>query len=108
MGNQKTWGTWGGFSGEFGGVIGTLGIMVGFPTYLFWVYHACDYYQCNLGGLIFDFITSKVSIYELYYHVPMPTSKAWITWASFVILQAILMTFLPGKFQKKIHSNIKI
>jgi len=94
---SKSWGTWGGFSGEFGGVAGTLGIMIGFPTFLFWVYHSCEHYQCHLSSLLFDFATQKLTIQELYDNVPSANFTAFLVWATFIGLQAILMIIMPGK-----------
>ena len=92
----RSWGKWGGFNDEFGGVLGTIFIMCFFPIFLFWTYISIVHYEGSILAPLLAVLFKEATLYDIYKLTPSPTGTAWIVWSVFAAFQAICMIWLPG------------
>ena len=83
---------------EFGGSLGTLLLMTGFPILMWYMWIGATYYdgmlplpEPNQG--LGDFLRHQC---ELVYQGAFPTLKAWLVYWVFFILEALMYCYMPG------------
>ncbi|EEH45932.1 uncharacterized protein PADG_02082 [Paracoccidioides brasiliensis Pb18] len=87
---------------EFGGSLGCLIMMIGFPLLMYYMWIGATYYDGQLplpeeGQSAKDF---SIHLFNLTREGAFPTVKAWITYWSFFIFEGLCYVFLPGIYVK--------
>ncbi|KAK2813299.1 hypothetical protein FQN50_000613 [Emmonsiellopsis sp. PD_5] len=83
---------------EFGGSLGCLSMMIGFPALMYYMWIGATYYDGHLplpeeGQNMQDF---GLHLLNLVYEGAFPSAKAWITYWAFFIFEGLCYLFLPG------------
>ncbi|EEP78395.1 Delta(24(24(1)))-sterol reductase [Uncinocarpus reesii 1704] len=83
---------------EFGGSLGVLAMMVGFPTLMYYMWIGAVYYDGHLplpaeGQSMVSFVKHMG---QLVYEGAFPSVKAWTIYWAFFIFEALCYMFLPG------------
>jgi delta24(24(1))-sterol reductase len=83
---------------EFGGPVGTLLLMTGFPLLMWYMWIGATYYDGMLplpesGQTWADFLRR---LCELVYEGAFPTRKAWLIYWIFFIVEAFMYCYMPG------------
>lgn len=88
---------------EFGGPLGALGMMVGFPILMYYMWISAQFYEGKpawpTGNQSWsEFITDDLFQYFVEYGVP--SVKSWIVFTLFMLVQGIFYVTLPGIWTK--------
>lgn len=83
---------------EFGGSLGCLSMMIGFPLLMYYMWIGATYYE---GGLPLpeEGQTAKefgLHLLNLAYDGAFPSAKAWITYWTFFVFEGLFYLYLPG------------
>ncbi|RFU30694.1 hypothetical protein B7463_g5662, partial [Scytalidium lignicola] len=83
---------------EFGGSLGAVGLIVGFPSLMYYMWIGATYYDGQMplpvdGQTWLEFGHRLLS---LVYIGAFPTTKAWAIYWSFFIVEALFYCFMPG------------
>lgn len=99
---------------EFGGTVGVIGMLIGFPLLMYYMWISAEFYNGSLAWpsedqTWYDFITN--TLYGNYFvNYAIPTRYAWTIFLAFWAMQVIFYYTLPGiwtKGQPLIHLNNK-
>lgn len=85
---------------EFGGSLGCLSMMIGFPLLMYYMWIGATYYNGRLP-LPEEGQTAKefgLHLVNLAYEGAFPTAKAWITYWTFFVFEGLCYLFLPGVY----------
>ncbi|OAX80747.1 hypothetical protein ACJ72_04913 [Emergomyces africanus] len=85
---------------EFGGSLGCLSMMIGFPLLMYYMWIGATYYDGRLplpekGQTAKEF---GLHLVNLAYEGAFPTAKAWITYWTFFVFEGLCYLFLPGVY----------
>lgn len=85
---------------EFGGSLGALGLMIGFPLLMWYMWIGATYYggKLPLPEPSQTWVEFGHHLCALVYQGAYPTAKAWSIYWSFFILQMLFYVYMPGVY----------
>ncbi|QUC23506.1 uncharacterized protein UV8b_07747 [Ustilaginoidea virens] len=83
---------------EFGGSLGALGLMMGFPLLMWYMWIGATYYHGKLPLRNDDqtWLQFGGHLARLVYQGAFPTAKAWAIYWAFFVLEMLMYCFMPG------------
>jgi delta24(24(1))-sterol reductase len=83
---------------EFGGSLGAIGLMIGFPILMWYMWIGATYYNGKLplpkeNETLSEFAQHLVN---LVYEGSYPTTKAWIIYWMFFVVEILMYCYMPG------------
>lgn len=87
---------------EFGGPLGALGMIVGFPLLMWYMWISAEFYQGNLAWPTGEQSWGYFLLlqWELFKLNGLPTFATWAFFTGFIVLQGIFYLTLPGVWTK--------
>ncbi len=87
---------------EFGGVPGVIGMVIGFPLLMYYMWISAQFYNGApalpaKGESFGDFVNH---LYQLFLEHGVPSCRAWRIFGTFVIVQGVFYYTLPGVWTK--------
>lgn len=87
---------------EFGGSLGAVGLMIGFPILMWYMWIGATYYdgQIPLPDKHQSWPEFGLHLFHLAYTGAFPTAKAWAIYWSFFVVEAVMYCYMPGVYNK--------
>lgn len=87
---------------EFGGIPGVVGMLIGFPALMYYMWLSAEFYQGKPAWPTVDqsWLEYFAEIGTLLHENALPSAKAWFIFVSFFLTQAVFYVTLPGVWTK--------
>lgn len=87
---------------EFGGSLGTAGLMIGFPILMWYMWVGATYYdgQFPLPDEHQSWPEFGLHLVNLAYTGAFPTAKAWTIYWIFFVMEAVMYCYMPGAYNQ--------